>query len=62
MNYQKQLEVMAVLDTQEFNMYKTKTNKLYISGSITGDPFNFKNKFKDLGRLYVHMLTSFKSV
>lgn len=27
-------------------MYKTKINKLYISGSITGD-LNFKQKFRD---------------
>lgn len=58
MNYLKLLEAIKASDTQEFNMYKTKINKLYISGSITGD-LNFKQKFRDY---YVYMLTSFKSV
>lgn len=46
MNYLKQQEAIKALDIQEFNMYKTKINKLYISGSITGD-LNFKQKFRD---------------
>lgn len=46
MNYQKQPEEVVASDTQEYNMYKTKIKKIYISGSITSD-LNFKEKFKD---------------
>lgn len=46
MNYLKQPEALAASDTQEFNMIKTKMNKIYISGRISSDP-DFKEKFKE---------------
>ena len=38
MNYLKQPEATKASDIQEFNMIKTKMNKIYISGRISSDP------------------------